>query len=244
MDMNKWRVKAGNVCCGRKGFPETSFVSICDMLCCVKNPSSVAHNKHCTLLYMHASIRPSEFRFITFFSCYDKSKVHFFKWILCSLTFGDTLTQEEGFVLKTLNINGVQKLFATTEQKKKKKTFMKAILYVSENNTLNGTLHNKITFLPRKRSRRPQLANETGHLFAEASEVPDYDRIIHKTQRADGHMISSRRQSRTEASGEAKGGSLGETFGMWKVQIWCPPPPGVRKTQKKRGEKKKVIQED
>lgn len=111
------------MCCGRKGFPETSFVSICDMLCCVKNPSSVAHNKHCTLLYMHPSVRPSEFRFIIFFSCYDKSKVHFFKRIVCSLTFGDTLAQEEDFVLKTLNINGVQKLFVTTEQKKEKNIY-------------------------------------------------------------------------------------------------------------------------
>lgn len=46
----------------------------------------------------------------------------------------------------------------------------------------NTIYQNGTTKLYFCRSRRPQLANETGHLFAEASEVPDYDRIINKTQ--------------------------------------------------------------
>lgn len=112
---------------------------------------------------------------------------------------------------------------------------MKVTLYVSENNTLNGTLHNKITFLPQKRSRRPQLANETGHLFAEASEVPDYDRIIHKTQsRRSYDQLTPTKQNWGQRWGEGRQSQRN----FWNVESTNLVAPRCAKDTKKEGGKK------
>lgn len=113
----------------------------------------------------------------------------------------------------------------------------KVILYVSENNILNGTWHNKITFLPRKRSRRPRLASETGHLFAEASEVPDYDGIIHKTQsRRSYDQLTPTKQN----WGQWRGEGLQSRRNFWNVESTNLVAPRCAKdTQKKKKFKKK-----